>query len=203
MVTITPAISSDIEATVACLAAAFEDDPITGFLLQTGDGYRQRVEGFFQLLMRARVALGMPVLVARDSGAIAGAAMGYDSTRPPWPRAIADAWDRFEGDIPGFADRSAAYDAIAARYKPRLPHYYLGVIGTDPARHGSGTGSRLLTSFCARSASDPRSNGVYLETANPANVRFYERAGFEVAGQGALGDANLWCMYLAHARPEP
>jgi len=41
--------------------------------------------------------------------------------------------------------------------------------------------------------------GVYLETANPLNVRFYERVGFEVTGRGRLGTGTLWCMFLRHA----
>jgi len=79
-----------------------------------------------------------------------------------------------------------------------VSHYYLGVIGMDPTMHGLGIGTRLLRSFCDLSASDPRSSGVHLETANPSNVRFYERAGFAVTGQGSLGSETLWCMFLSH-----
>ena len=79
-----------------------------------------------------------------------------------------------------------------------MPHHYLGVIGLDPALHGRGFGVQLLQAFCNQSAADPLSGGVYLETANPANVRFYARAGFEETGRGRLGDATLWCMFLRH-----
>ena len=34
--------------------------PITGFLLQDGPAYQERFTPFFSLLMRARLALGMP-----------------------------------------------------------------------------------------------------------------------------------------------
>lgn len=197
---ITAATPADIEQAVHCLAAAFAQDPITGFLLQAGPAYRERVTQFFSLLMRARMALGMPVLVARGASSLDGAAMGYKTQCPPWPKAIADEWNRFEQAIPGFTDRMAAYDAVAEKFKPSAPHYYLGVIGADPSKHGLGIGRQLLGSFCRLSAADPLSSGVYLETANPSNVGFYERAGFEVTGQGALGKANLWCMFLRHER---
>src|SRR4051812_23738289 len=82
------------------------------------------------------------------------------------------------------------------RGKPSAPHYYLGVIGVDPDMHGRGIGMQLLKSFCDLSGSDPRSCGVYLETAQESNLAFYERAGFAEAGRGSLGDATLWCMYL-------
>lgn len=192
---ITAATASDIEPAVACLATAFAHDPITGFLLQTRPGYRERVMQFFSLLMGARLALGMPVLVARDVDGIHGAAMGYTTARPEWPKRFSEAWDRFESAIPGMGERMAAYDEIAEKSKPAGPHYYLGVLGLDPALHGRGMGMRLLKSFCDRSATDPLSDGVYLETANPSNVGFYERAGFEVTGQGDLGSATLWCMF--------
>lgn len=100
--------------------------------------------------------------------------------------------------VPGFNDRAAIYDQIAEKSKPSAPHYYLGMIGVNTAMHGLGIGTRLLKSFCDLSAADPLSAGVYLETANPSNVRFYERNGFEVTGQGSLGSGTLWCMFLRH-----
>ncbi len=194
----TPAAPSDLDPAVTCLAAAFSEDPITGFLLQGGPHYQHHVTQFFSLLMRARIALGMPVLVARDGARLQGAAMGYTTARPVWPAAITEDWNRFENANPGLADRMARYDEIAEKYKPPAPHYYLGVIGMDPTMRGLGLGTRLLDLFCELSARDPVSSGVYLETANPSNVRFYERAGFEETGRGSLGGATLRCMYLPH-----
>lgn len=191
---------SDIDKAVDCLASAFAQDPITGFLLQTGPGYRERVTQFFSLLMRARIELKMPVIVARGAHGVGGAAMGYSTERSDWPAGLTEEWDRFEKAIPGFTDRMAIYDEIAAKFKPPAPHYYLGVIGTDPALQGSGIGTQLLESFCEVSAGDPLSSGVYLETARASNLRFYERAGFAETGRGALGGATLWCMYLPHER---
>lgn len=195
---IAAATPSDIEPVVSCWVAAFASDPITGFLLDTGSSYQERLRQFFSLLMRARLALNMPVLVASDATAVVGATMGYKTVCPSWPETISDEWDHFEKAVPGLSDRIAIYDEIAERCKPSTPHYYLGVIGTDPSKHGLGIGTKLLRSFCDRSASDQLSQGVYLETASPSNVRFYERAGFELTGQGVLGRSTLWCMFLHH-----
>lgn len=195
---ITNATPSDLDASVACLADAFAQDPITGFLLQSGAGYRERVARFFSLLMRARIALGMPVLVTRSDDGVHGAAMGYATAHPEWPADLADEWNRFEKATPGMADRMAVYDEISARFKPTAPHYYLGVIGIDPRLHGRGFGEQLLNAFCALSANDPLSGGVYLETAQESNVRFYERSGFSEVGRGRMDSATLWCMYLPH-----
>jgi len=197
---ITAASPSDIEEAVACLATAFAQDPITGFLLQTGQGYRERVTQFFSLLMQARIELKMPVFVARGARGIDGATMGYSTLRSQWPAGLTEEWVRFEKAIPGLTERMAIYDEVATKFKPPAPHYYLGVIGTDPTLQGSGIGTQLLKSFCEASASDPLSAGVYLETAQASNLRFYERAGFAETGRGNLGDATLWCMYLPHER---
>lgn len=194
---ITAAMTSDAEHAVACLVAAFAEDPITTFLLQPGPGYPQRLTRFFSLLFRARVALRMPVLVAQDASGIHGAAMGNTAAPPPWTDDLEREWSELETAYPGFNDRAAIYDEISRKSTPPSAHYYLGVIGTGPLSRGQGTGSRLLRSFCDLSDSDPLSTGVYLETANPSNVRFYERAGFAVTGQGSLGEAILRCMFMA------
>jgi len=191
---------SDIDEAVGCLATAFAQDPITGFLLQTSQGYRERVTQFFSLLMRARIELEMPVFVAQGDRGIHGATMGYSTVRSEWPAGLTEEWSCFEKAIPGLTDRMAIYDEVATKFQPPAPHYYLGVIGTDPTVQGSGIGTQLLKSFCELSASDPLSSGVYLETAQPSNLGFYERVGFAETGRGSLGDATLWCMYLSHER---
>jgi len=197
---ITAATPSDLDGALRCLAAAFARDPITGYLLQAGPGYADCVSRFFSILMRARLALRMPVFVARSDAQILGATMGYTTAPPEWPGSFADEWDRFEKDIPGLPERMAVYDEVAHGFKPSAPHYYLGVIGTDPKSHGLGIGTQLLKTFCEASARDPLSSGVYLETAQASNVPFYERAGFVETGRGALGSSTLWCMYLQHDR---
>jgi ribosomal protein S18 acetylase RimI-like enzyme len=195
---IAAAAHSDLDEAVHVLVAAFAQDPLTGFLLDAGPGYRGRVTQFFSLLMRARIALKMPFLVARGGTGIHGAAMGCATARPAWPAGLAEDWDRFEKATPGLTDRIAVYDEIAAKSKPPAPHYYLGVIGINPNLHGLGIGTQLLKSFCDLSARDRLSSGVYLETAQASNLGFYERAGFAETGRGSLGSATLWCMYLPH-----
>jgi ribosomal protein S18 acetylase RimI-like enzyme len=194
------AVASDLHKAVSCLTAAFAQDPITGFVLQTGEGYEDRLTQFFSLLMRARLALQMPVLVARGESGIQGAVMGYTSLRPAWPTDMAKEWEHFEKSTPGLTERLLAYEEIAERFKPVSPHYYLGAIGVDPAAQGRGIGALLLKSFCDRSAGDQPSCGVYLETAKESNLAFYDRAGFVETGRGTLGSNTLWCMYLPHGR---
>jgi len=196
MFEIRPAKSGDVEAAVAALAEAFAPDPLMAYLF--GDhpnGLRPSVATFFSILLRVRLALGMPAFVLCRGGEVMGAAMGYDASRPAWPDALAGEWDRFEATAPELAARFAAYDAICDAHQPPQDHYYLGVIGVRPALQGQGAGRALLDAFCEASRTDARSHGVYLDTTNPSSLAFYDRNGFERRGEGRLGATPVWCVW--------
>ena len=65
-------------------------------------------------------------------------------------------------------------------YHPKEPHWYLPLIGCDPAHQGRGIGSALMRHALARVDGDGLP--AYLESSNPANVPLYQRHGFEVTG---------------------
>jgi ribosomal protein S18 acetylase RimI-like enzyme len=68
---------------------------------------------------------------------------------------------------------------------PSFSHWYLPWLGVDPARQGSGLGSRLLTD-CLQLVDRDRLP-AYLETPNPRTIPFYERHGFAVTGEAQSG----------------
>jgi ribosomal protein S18 acetylase RimI-like enzyme len=61
---------------------------------------------------------------------------------------------------------------------PKEPHWYLWMIGTDPARQGRGYGSALMRHALASCDHDKRL--AYLESSNPRNLSLYLRHGFEL-----------------------
>ena len=186
----------DVDAALTALGDAFARDPLMLHLFaENPDGVRAGVVEFFSILFAARLALDMPAYVLQRDDTVRGAVMGYDTSRPAWPAPIAATWDRFEAKIPGFAARLAAYEAICAAHQPADAHYYLGVIGLHPSQQGRGGGKAMLDTFCALSRADPASHGVYLDTANPASLRFYYDNGFQLRGEGRIGAAPLWCVY--------
>ena len=192
MVEIARAGTDEVDAAVAALAEAFAADPLMGYLF--GDhprGVRASTMAFFSILLRVRLALGMPALVLRRDGEVLGAAMGYDATRPQWPASLAAEWARFEASAPELADRMAAYDEISEAHAPAADHYYLGVLGVHPELQGRGAGKALLEAYCEASLADGRSGGVYLDTANPRSLAFYDRNGFERRGEGRLGPVSI------------
>ena len=196
MFTVRHADSGDISDAVAALADAFAHDPLMLHLFEKNpDGVRAGVVAFFSMLLRARIALEMPAFVLQHGERVLGAAMGNDTSRPAWPAPLAAEWRRFETETPGFSSRLAAYEEICEAHQPREDHYYLGVIGVHPSLQGKGAGKALLDAFCGRSQADPKSHGVYLDTANPASLQFYRTNGFDQRGEGALDGAPLWCVY--------
>ena len=81
-------------------------------------------------------------------------------------------------------------------HKRTLPgrHWYLWVIGVEPARQGQGIGAMLIQPVLARA--DAGSLPCYLETMNEANVPFYQKHGFKVVSEGEVPRHRLrvWAM---------
>lgn len=73
-------------------------------------------------------------------------------------------------------------------------HWYLLTIGVEPNRQRAGVGSQLLSAGLQRA--DAAGLPCYLETANPDNLAFYRRHGFEVVADGEVskGGLHVWAM---------
>ena len=109
--------------------------------------------------------------------------------------------------VSAFSDGARArYDAVVQDHDrvrgaaQSVPHWYLVLIGVDPARQGLGLGSLLLRAGLSRVDQD----GVecQLFTEQPRNVPLYQRYGFEIAVEGDLPDGgpHFWFM---RRRPHP
>ncbi len=72
-----------------------------------------------------------------------------------------------------------------ARYHPGGPHWYLPLIGVDPARQGKGHGDALMAYALQRCDRDHVP--AYLESTNPRNISLYRRHGFEALGTIQVG----------------
>jgi ribosomal protein S18 acetylase RimI-like enzyme len=74
------------------------------------------------------------------------------------------------------------------------PHWYLSLLGTDPACRGRGLGSAVLQPVLRRCDAD--GVGVYLESSKERNLGFYGRLGFRVTGELELPRGpKLWPMW--------
>ena len=176
---------------------AFFDDPAFTFtfpdetsrraglpwLMGMGIGYGSR---FGEVLTTAGTMLGHSVWLPPGRTELTDdrmAELGF--TQGP-ERIGDDAWMRF-----------GSFMEMASSHHHALmpgPHWYLMILGVEPARQGQGVGSALLAPMLARSDAD--SLPCYLETAKERNLPFYRRHGFEVRAQDAIpgGGPRVWMM---------
>jgi GNAT superfamily N-acetyltransferase len=84
------------------------------------------------------------------------------------------------------------------KFHPTEPHWYLPMIGVDPAHQGAGIGSALMTE--ALKAVDRDGSIAYLESSNPRNISLYQRHGFEVIGEIQSGSSPVLRPMLRKAR---
>jgi ribosomal protein S18 acetylase RimI-like enzyme len=82
------------------------------------------------------------------------------------------------------SDLFAVFEQMG-RYHPSEPHWYLPLIGADPAQQNKGYGSALLRHALSRCDHDKTL--AYLESSNPKNIPLYERHGFEALGTIQVG----------------
>jgi GNAT superfamily N-acetyltransferase len=85
-----------------------------------------------------------------------------------------------------------------ARYHPGEPHWYLPLIGVDPAHQGKGHGDALM--LYALQSCDRDHLPAYLESTNPRNISLYRRHGFEPLGTIQVGGSPPLVPMLRPAR---
>ena len=95
------------------------------------------------------------------------------------------------------ADLFAMFEQMG-QYHPEGPHWYLPMIGVDPARQGRGYGSALLA--CSLALCDRDQVPAYLESTNPRNIPLYKRHGFEQVGTIQVGSSPPVVPMLRQAR---
>ena len=179
--------ANDLRAT---LSLAFSSDPCTRYLWPRPDAFLK----------------GYPRLVTAIGGAAlergAGFATADFAAASLWlkPGGKSDAIDALIGETVA-PERQAVAAQVGEqmdRFHPEAPHWYLSMIGVDPARQGRGLGSALLRHTLA--LCDAEGAPAYLESSNPRNVPLYERHGFEVLGQIQPGDFPGLTPMLRRAR---
>ncbi len=196
MIDVAPASRADIRELAGTLARAFHDDPVMMWMLP-GDATRVRgLKRMFATLTRHHFLAGGGVEVARASGSIGAAALWDPPGR--WKQTRGEEWRMIPGFLMAFgrgAARGQQVSETMKRHHPEEPHWYLAVIGSDPAVRGKGFGQALMASRLDRV--DAEHAPAYLESSKPENVPYYQRFGFEVTGEIVLPDGGppLWPMW--------
>jgi GNAT superfamily N-acetyltransferase len=190
------ATPDDLPAIGRVLAAAFADDPVWTWITSPRTDWSRRAAAWFSAVARLQLKGHGTVLV--DEG-LRGAAIWTPPGR--WKGTLGDAATMSIPSARLFGTRlPRALHALATneRIHPTdPPHWYLELLGTDPAHQGTGVGSALIaeiTDRCDREGLDG-----YLESSKEQNLAFYARHGFEVREEVHVTRTSptTWTMWRA------
>lgn len=178
IMTVTPA---EGQHTIDVLVLAFSSDPAVRWLYPDPHQYL----AYFSAFVEAFAGKAFEEATAYRTGDYAGAALWLPPGVQPDEEAILQV---LENTIsPEDLARALPVFEQMAEFHPREPHWYLPLIGVDPAHQGQGIGSALLRHALARCDRDHLP--AYLESSNARNVPLYERHGFVVLGEIQTADS--------------
>jgi GNAT superfamily N-acetyltransferase len=190
-ISIRQATERDRTPIVEMVAAAFAKDPAWRFLLGDEEGYASLAPEFAGALFDLRVSLGH-VWVRGDLASVAmwRAPRGEDGSQ----KMAEEVWARYRAVVgEGAFGRLDMYNAAVAGAVPADPHWYLGVLATDPARRREGLASAVLAPVLAKA--DASGLACCLETSTEENRRFYAGRGFtEVTEAHLRGGPPIWWL---------
>jgi GNAT superfamily N-acetyltransferase len=185
-----------VAASGAVLARAMANDPVFTYMLSDPVERERLTPPFMTALTRYGLLVGEVDVTA---GPVEASAIWL----PPSLIRTEEQRDRagLTAVVSAFSDGARArYDAVVQDHDrvrgaaQSVPHWYLVLIGVDPARQGLGLGTLLLRAGLSRVDQD----GVecHLFTEQPRNVPLYQRHGFESAVEGNLPDGrpHFWFM---------
>lgn len=179
------------------LARAFVDDPGLLFVLPDAADRVRLCTRLADAALRFTLRCGAPLATAAE---VRGVALWFPPDAPPpttadlaetgiaaVPEMIGDAaWARFERLI-------AHLDVLHPVYAPE-PHWYLAMLGVDPAQQRQGLGAALMAPVFAQADRDGAC--CYLEAPTAANARYYANRGFQIVGETDVpdSDVHIWLM---------
>ena len=166
------AITADVDAVTATLAAAFLDGDLAGWLIPDREERLAVYPDYFRMFAEFFLERGQVDVTDDVNGVALWLPVG----------------DQLELDIPDYDSRLAKIcgtavgrfvllDMATGAHHPRKrPHHYLSHLAVHPTRQGHGVGSALLRHGHARL--DREGAAAYLEATGARTVRLYGRHGY-------------------------
>ncbi|MCM3903036.1 MAG: GNAT family N-acetyltransferase [Pyrinomonadaceae bacterium] len=194
---IVPLEESQIEAAGAAMARAFFIDHIMEYMFPDDDERRRLAPWHFSAFIRYGYLFGE---VYTTSGSPDGTAVWF---RPGGSELTAERIELAGLDqapnvlgAASWARFSSVCDYVERLHPKEVPepHWYLPLLGVDPALQGQGVGSALLKVILDRADRDGLP--AYLWTAKARNVPFYQKRGFDVVTEGVEPTSGIrfWTM---------
>jgi len=194
MVDIKKATDADVPRLAQSLAKAFHDDPVISWMIPDDDK-RLRLGPFGFETWLGKIYMPKAEVYTDEARAVGAlwAPPGKWRMSVGLQARLAPRMLRLFGvrRMPLILKGLATLDKA---HPDEQPHYYLGILGTDPDHQGKGLGSAAMQPVLDRC--DAEGLGAYLESSKEQNVPFYRRHGFEVTGEIHMPDGPpLWPMW--------
>lgn len=190
--TVTVMTPADEDQAIATVLLAFAADPMARWTWPNAHQYLAAMPR----MIRAFASKAFTVGSAFRTDGFAGAALWL-------PPGVGSDEEALEAVIESTVASSLGQETGAifeqmATFHPTEHHWYLPLIGVDPAHQGQGQGDALMAHALARCDSDHAP--AYLESSNPRNIPFYRRHGFEPLGAIRAGSSPTLVPMLRQAQ---
>jgi len=181
---IEPRVATHDDAATATeiLVKAFYNCPTWGWVFPDPTSRAEQHRAFWGLLVEGGLRFPWVWLGAGEVTTSVWIPPGESELSPEQEAALEPMLKALMG--PASARVMAALETFDANHPHDEPHYYLSLLGTDPAHYGNGYGLGLLEANLR--LIDAEGAPAYLESSNPANVPLYERYGFRLLSSFAL-----------------
>ncbi len=185
--------SEERDRAVAVQVLAFSTDPVMRWFYPESRAYLDAFPSFARAFGGRAFEHGTAFVADEFAGAAFWLPLGVESDSEAIAKAMFGSLgaERLESMAPMMEDME--------RFHTKEPHWYLPVIGVDPAHQGKGIGSALLQHTLALVDAD--GVAAYLESSSPKNVPLYQRFGFEVIGEIQHADSPTFYPMLRPAKP--
>lgn len=195
------ATGADTSALVEMLVRAFEDDPVASFMFCDDARRPNALRKFFTIQLSRDYLQNGEVWTSEERS---GAALWGPPTKPrPGLRDLFRVLPLARELMPLPHMRQALRGLFAVESeRPKVPHWYLATLGTDPSAQHHGVGTALLTETLGRI--DEEGMPSYLECSKDRNVPFYARFGFKVTKEmrAVEGGPLIWLMWRDPRPPD-
>lgn len=188
---------------VPVFTEAFAQDPVFMYFTGLSDPVAQTLirRRIISFITRLHAASGHSIWGWKIDGELAGCALVEDGARPV-PHRLRLLQVLCSGMRLGFGTlfRLNAYARRSARGRPEGVTHFLALVGLADKARGKGAGGRFLQALHAQHGSSAH---WALDTENPANLAFYDRHGYHLYGQEALGPVTLYKLHRPAQAGQP
>jgi len=193
MITIKKVASAEQDNAVSAIVKAFSADRAARWMYPESQQYREHFQSFVKAFAGSAFEHGSADIV---DGYLAAALW-----LPPGIHPDEEAMGKLIRSTVLESDQANVFALFQEmdRYHPAEPHWYLPMIGVDPAQQRKGYGSALLQHALARCDRDNKF--AYLESTSPRSVQLYQRHGFELLGTIQVGTSPQLFPMLRKPRP--